>query len=210
MAIAPILGEFSQENRLILRLLGMQAAAVLTAAFVFFVASRRGGIECLGVSRLRSSDLFWAGASYLAFLPVYLAVALLWTRTLHAFDYRPPAQELLQALPGLEGYELAIALFVIVAVGPWFEELLFRAFLQPALQRRLGSGLGLVLASAMFAMLHEPIAMLPVFSLGLLFGYLYRRSGRIWVPWLAHAMHNATMALLWLNLPELRKAIEGD
>jgi membrane protease YdiL (CAAX protease family) len=80
-----------------------------------------------------------------------------------------------------------------VVVAPVVEELFFRGFLYAGLAQRYSWRRAAVISSALFALIHlQPLAIPPIFILGYIFAYLYRRSGSIWP---AVVMHVATNAL---------------
>jgi len=84
------------------------------------------------------------------------------------------------------GAGTALTLAAVSSIG---EELLFRATLQP--------GLGLVLTSVLFGVLHVPFErnlwLWPLFAAGtgLLLGWLYQRHGCVLAPTMAHFVVNA-------------------
>lgn len=97
---------------------------------------------------------------------------------------------------------------LIVIVGPFAEELLFRHVL---LRRFAVAGralAGLVASSAVFALLHEVgqgaerslaawLGILAVYlAMGMGFGLVYLRTGRFWAAFTAHAACNATAMTL--------------
>ena len=80
-----------------------------------------------------------------------------------------------------------------IVVAPVVEELFFRGFLYAGLAQRYSWRRAAVISSALFALIHlQPLAIPPIFILGYIFAYLYRRSGSIWP---AVVMHVATNAL---------------
>lgn len=71
------------------------------------------------------------------------------------------------------------------------EETLFRGYLQGGLVVRLGPGLGVVGTAVVFALYHgnlRPVPLLGRFLLGLIFGFLALRRGRLYPSALAHAL----------------------
>jgi len=90
-----------------------------------------------------------------------------------------------------------IALTVVAA--PLFEEFIFRAVLFGGFRRSIGPW-GAALASALvFAVVHPPIAVVPVFVLGFLAAVVYERSRSLVVPIATHMTYNAIVvgAALW-------------
>ena len=86
-----------------------------------------------------------------------------------------------------------------VLAAPLCEEFLFRGLLQGGLRRSLPAWQAIGIAAALFAIVHPPAAMLPVFVLGLCAGYAYERSGALLAPMLTHALHSAAMLGYQMN-----------
>ena len=179
----------------------------VAGVFILWVGRRAGGLGTLGFSPARGRGILAAVLAYFCFLPGYLVIAKLWQVLLTFLRQELPAQGVLLELLRAEAAGFAALVFGVVLGGPFFEELFFRCFLQPSLDARFGWPAAWLGSSVLFAVVHEPIAYVPTFALGLFFGYLYRRSGRFVVPFLAHALHNALMVVLWIQLPEWREAM---
>jgi membrane protease YdiL (CAAX protease family) len=80
-----------------------------------------------------------------------------------------------------------------IVVAPVVEEIFFRGFLFAGLRGRYGWQRAALISAALFALIHvQPLAVPPIFILGLIFAFLYQRSGSIWP---AIAMHVSTNAL---------------
>jgi len=88
-------------------------------------------------------------------------------------------------------------------VVTFFEELIFRGFLQPFLVQNFRDVGGVVLTSLIFALLHGGVAFGPIFALSLLLGGVALRTRRLWASWAMHAAHNGLMLALFLYDPEL-------
>ena len=102
----------------------------------------------------------------------------------------------------VDGVRLAGLLILATFIGPFFEELLFRGFLQPVLIARLGPVWGIALCSAFFALLHDT-SFLPIFGLSILLGGLAYRTRRLIAPVGVHALHNALqLSQLFVDAPE--------
>ncbi|MBD8525606.1 CPBP family intramembrane glutamic endopeptidase [Pseudomarimonas arenosa] len=98
---------------------------------------------------------------------------------------------------GLFGLVLAVATGFVWGL---LQEWVYRGWLQTALQTRLGPWAALLLANLLFTFgpLHgalyrwgspEPVAFATfaaIFAIGLLFGWLYQRSGNLWLPAILH------------------------
>jgi uncharacterized protein len=81
--------------------------------------------------------------------------------------------------------------FAVVIVAPLCEELFFRAFLFRALWSVGPAPIAIVLSGFAFGVFHFNIAVLIPFTvIGMIFAWIYLRSGSLWTPILAHAMVN--------------------
>jgi membrane protease YdiL (CAAX protease family) len=104
-----------------------------------------------------------------------------------------PIEELLEQ-PG------ALLLFAIfgVLVAPAIEEVVFRGFLYPAVERKHGRTAAIVATSALFAGLHFSqygghwAILLLLFYVGAVFGIVRARSGSVKATTIMHAAYNAT------------------
>jgi ABC-2 type transport system permease protein len=78
-----------------------------------------------------------------------------------------------------------------VLAAPLFEELIFRGILYRGFRRSLAP-LHAALASALvFALVHPPLAFVPVFVMALLAALVFERTGLLLAPIAAHATYNA-------------------
>ena len=92
-----------------------------------------------------------------------------------------------------------LAIGIAPGVG---EELLFRGLLQRSVARRLGSGLGVIVAAAVFGAVHfDPMHSPAAFVLGLYLGTVGVLAGNVWAPMLCHVANNlaAVSSGLWMN-----------
>jgi membrane protease YdiL (CAAX protease family) len=94
--------------------------------------------------------------------------------------------------------------FVLAAlcgVVPAIEETLFRSVLFGALRRQWACLPAAAVSAAVFAVAHMHFAGLATyFMLGLLFAYLYERSGSLIAPWAAHGAFNGFNLAILLTL----------
>lgn len=84
-----------------------------------------------------------------------------------------------------------LALAVIVA--PLCEEFIFRGLIFGGLRRSMNALPAMVMSAAIFAVVHPPLSMLPVFVLGLCAAWTYERSKTLLAPMLVHAVYNAVI-----------------
>lgn len=106
-----------------------------------------------------------------------------------------------------EEHRSVVGLVIELAFGsgvvPVVEELLFRAVLFGLFRQRLSFLYAAALSSALFAVVHEVSAWLPVFVLGMGLAYLYERRRSLWTNALAHGTLNALSFVALFFLPEL-------
>ena len=80
-----------------------------------------------------------------------------------------------------------------VLAAPIFEEFIFRGQVFGGLRRSLPARQAMAASAALFAVIHPPLAMAPVFVLGLCTAVAAERSKSLLAPMLAHALYNAGM-----------------
>jgi membrane protease YdiL (CAAX protease family) len=80
---------------------------------------------------------------------------------------------------------------LIIVVAPVFEEFLFRGLVYSGLRRSHGFLASALFSATVFAIVHPPVSVAPVFVLGLLTAAAYERSGALLAPVLVHAAFNA-------------------
>lgn len=107
------------------------------------------------------------------------------------------------------GVNFAINLLVMSLLPAIGEELFFRGVLMRVSTRWMGNvHLGILISSLLFALVHfQPYKFIPMVVLAMLFGYLYYRSGSLWVPILLHALNNA-MVLIGSLISQSGQTIE--
>jgi membrane protease YdiL (CAAX protease family) len=173
-----------------------------TGVFVLALAThRRFGIAALG---LRPGEHTWAAgyglARYCGWGPFLFALMALTPFLLErVFGVSHESQDVAQMIAGADGLErLLVPLFAVLLI-PLFEELIFRGFLQNALEPRIGAWPAVVLTSLAFASMHGASAAIPIFGLSLILGAIMLRTRRLSACWFVHGLHNGlTTALLFL------------
>ncbi len=92
-----------------------------------------------------------------------------------------------------------------VAIGPLFEELLFRGLIQTMMRSFLFETgnrvwLAITFSSGLFVLMHQDRGHWPaLFVLGLCMGYAYEKSGSLWRPIFIHSIFNATAVIATLS-----------
>lgn len=159
---------------------GFALAGMLTYGLARLSYWRR---KTTGVPRVfqRGVPMTWgisiaAAAGAIAFGIAYLAV-------LRHIDWLPH-----QALPA-SWWMFALA----VVAAPLCEEFIFRGLIFGGLRRSMGAPGAIVISAAIFAIVHPPLSILPVFVLGLCTGFAYERGKMLLAPMLVHAAYNAAV-----------------
>src|SRR5687768_13447534 len=91
---------------------------------------------------------------------------------------------------------LMLDIVVIVVLAPVAEEILFRGFLLHRWAARWGVKTGVILSSALFAILH--VELIGHFFFGVVMAALYVRTRSLWMAILAHALNNGLVVALTL------------
>lgn len=107
------------------------------------------------------------------------------------------------------GLQLVVGIPLWLLIMSPFQEFFFRGWLQPRFEKALGIWPGLLVTAVGFAVWHlcppfEEAQIVPIASafglafttaMGLVFGYIFRRTGNIVAPWLAHVLAGLTLVL---------------
>ena len=160
-----------------------------TAADLGFVGGRAG------------SDLRLASVGLALVLAPLLALAAALNQLV---PYEHDVVEFLSLRRDPRAVGLVIATAVIAA--PLVEELFFRRILQGWLEKRMperDGAMAIVISAAAFALAHQGqgLAYVPLFPLGLVLGFIARRTGSIVPCILLHALFNAVSVGLLLAVP---------
>lgn len=166
-------------------------------AFLLLLLSRsklRPGLQVLG-----KFSPSWVGKGYLLALFSVFLLNYLMTSLLGA---SPQSENpVLQLFVGAPVWKMGILGLLVVVIGPLFEEIVFRGWLYGGLRKKWGDAWALVISSLLFALIHGDAPALPaLFVLGLIFAWVYRRSGSLWTSILVHAMWNATTFSLLISV----------
>lgn len=152
----------------------------------------------------------FAGAAYLLALPVLLVSLLGVARVLDALKLEPAPQPIFTLfLAENRGPILGSLLVLVTLVGPAAEEFFFRGLVHGWLRGRVGALASIGVTALFFAAMHnDPVAFVPILLLGLVFGWVYEKTGSLAAPVAIHVMHNAGM-LYFASLVKSLTAIAG-
>ena len=106
----------------------------------------------------------------------------------------------------LEDVPLWTTLLSVSIFAPLFEEWLCRGLVLRGLLKSMSPGSAIAVSAVFFAVLHmNPWQAIPAFCLGLLFGYVYYRTGSLKLTMLMHCVNN-TMAVIVSKIPQFKEA----
>jgi membrane protease YdiL (CAAX protease family) len=104
---------------------------------------------------------------------------------------------ILETLRQARGPWLVLSVLLIGGSAGVAEELFFRGYVQQRLVARLGAGVGIGLASALFALAHlDPHHSFFAFVFGLFLGYVVFATGSVWPGVVAHAANNSLTVIV--------------
>ena len=111
-----------------------------------------------------------------------------------------------EALKSLTNGPLWASLLSVSIFAPLFEEWLCRGLVLRGMLQKLNPFSAIAVSAAFFAVLHmNPWQAIPAFLLGLLFGYVYYKTGSLKLTMLMHCVNN-TFAALLTRIPSLSDA----
>lgn len=181
---------------------GTMLVPVLLVLYIAFSEDPRR-LAALGLRAGHAFSSLVAGVvALLVTLPGVLALGFVWVWFLGKSGVEVEEQWIVRSLRSLDGGERWLAVVLGALVQPFFEELLFRGFLQPLLVQKLRPAAGIALTSVVFAALHGASAFLPIFALSCLLGYVMMHTQRLCAAWAAHAVFNGLQFLVMYVLPE--------
>lgn len=166
----------------------VQGLAFAGVAFVLARAVASGSAADFGLRGVRLAWL-WGGA--VGGLAVFLAVGAVWGLLVDTTE-----QDTLETLGAAESdLLLLLSGALVVLVAPVVEEIFFRGFCFRAVRNRFGFVVSAVSVSTVFGLLHysgpETLGVIPPLAfLGVMFCWLYERSGSLWPSILLHMLNN--------------------
>ncbi len=111
-----------------------------------------------------------------------------------------------QALKTMTQGPLWASLLSVSIMAPLFEEWLCRGLVLRGLMKNMKPEWAVVVSAAFFAVLHmNPWQAVAAFALGLLFGYVYYRTGSLKLTMLMHCVNN-TFSVLMGRIPDFAEA----
>jgi membrane protease YdiL (CAAX protease family) len=168
-------------------------AATYAAMRLVYWRARTTGVPRIFGDEVRRGLLWGAAGGVAAALAglAYIQTA----RSMHLF---PPLRNV-EVPHGTTA--LWLAALVIVA-APLFEEFIFRGLIFGGLRRSLGLGAATLASAAIFAIVHPPVSVIPVFFMAVCAALIYERTRMLAAPMLVHAIYNAAvLGFQWNAMP---------
>jgi membrane protease YdiL (CAAX protease family) len=192
------------------------------AMLSFDLMAYGGSLTGLGLSLRQSRRGLAVGVTYaVVFVPLVFGGMIVTEFVYQAVGYEHPREHDLLRLLGesAEPWVRVVLTVGATVVAPLAEELLFRGHLQTILRRTLRrlprptttpsepvpvapawvAWGAIILASLLFAGVHERWSWPPIFLLSLCLGWSYERTGNLWVPVGVHAAFNTFSTLMFLS-----------
>lgn len=204
-----------QAGRVLVRVLVLSAFYLVQVAVIAFLAARHGSRlrQAFGLGRKGTIRSFAVSAvSVLGLFALTRAFTTLYGTAAHRLGLDPPPSPSLNVVStfGVGRAGLAIATVLVVLVGPFIEELIFRGILMSSFDRPLEERLpglaawpAIVGSAALFAASHLSVWLLvPTFALGIALGWLAWWRRGLWPSIALHALYNAAgvAAAFWLTV----------
>lgn len=129
----------------------------------------------------------WSAGIYAGAIAALVGLAYVWAvQRFGVLDLPPMRNTRDQSL-------VAWLLPLAIVAAPIFEEFIFRGLIFGGMRRSVGILPAVVASAAIFAAVHPPASILPVFALGICAALAYERSKALMAPMLTHAIYNAVV-----------------
>ncbi len=113
-------------------------------------------------------------------------------------------ESLKAAMEMVAGGPLVASLLSVSVMAPLFEEWLCRGLVLRGMLKKTNPTVAIVISALFFAVLHmNPWQAIPAFVLGLLFGYVYYRTGSLKLTMLMHCVNN-TFSVFISRVPDFK------
>jgi membrane protease YdiL (CAAX protease family) len=182
---------------------GVVMDAAVLAAILAATLNRPDGLRRSGLNLSRFPlGLIGGALAIVVVMPLVFSLGALTETGLQWLHKSPPPHDLLQILranppPWLRAADVLSA----CVVAPLAEEMFFRALAQTALRYLFNRPWAAVfLTAALFAMVHPWWTWPQIFLLGICLGYVYERTGNLWMTVVMHSLFNLTSMWLFVHL----------
>ncbi|MCL5036863.1 MAG: CPBP family intramembrane metalloprotease [Chloroflexi bacterium] len=169
---------------------------LLISIVLYFVRAYGGKIKELGIGLMHPKSLFLGPIGFICaiFTVASLSLVNLYIAKAPNVSTNPILE---QVITNMNTYEMVFLFILVGVLAPAFEEFLFRGFLLGSIRSAWGRWPAILLSAVIFSLMHaDPAGILPIIGIGVLLGYLYDRTGSLWVAIITHAMWNSMVFLL--------------
>jgi hypothetical protein len=171
---------------------------IILVGFIFLLITRKYGLDFSVALKLEKIPA--AGVRVFVMLGLILAVLVMLLSTVY-----PSARE--TPLEKIFGQGRALYFFALfgVIVAPFTEELIFRGFLYPLIEKMAGRVIAIVVTAAIFAGLHVPQlwgswpAIGLILFVGLVLSSIRAVTGLLTPSWIIHLAYNGTLVLVVIS-----------
>ncbi|MCF7858048.1 MAG: ABC transporter permease subunit [Candidatus Cloacimonetes bacterium] len=133
---------------------------------------------------------------FIAALPLLLLSGIIAQLINMIFPVSKAYLETMKDLVTMQQHGLLFTIFVVGVLPGICEEVMFRGFILSSFRKK-GVWAGIVVTAVLFGAFHlDPFRMLPVTLLGIWLGYLAIKTRSLYVPILAHFLHNSLTVLI--------------
>ncbi len=159
-----------------------------------------------------SVSLFRGFYIYMLFLPGLFLITMLSFTFFKILGFNPIPQQVMYLYFETDSfYLLSLLFFLSCIVAPFTEEIVFRGVVYPALKKKFPVPASMLLSSAIFALMHNEIFVLPgLFAFGILLTYLFEKHQNLWLPISVHFFNNlfANIAVFAIKYMDIMKTLE--
>lgn len=185
----------------------------LPAMLYCSLKSRSNAVWGEGVALVSAHFGRWNGA-LLAFLVALLTLALAFATDSFNWWFAefskgspilgPWYESISNLMKSMTGGTLWVSVLMAVVMAPLFEEWLLRGMILRGLLEKVKPVWAIVISAALFAIIHmNPWQGIPAFILGCFFGYVYWKTGCLWLTILMHAVNNG-LSVVVSNIDSLK------
>ena len=176
---------------------------VLPMLFIWIMAARRRreGMPAIAVNQPAFGELKGPRTFALAALAM-----LALTIVIDPLTSLMPMPELIKAVfeKVFLQTNLVDSIIATCILAPLLEELLCRGMIQRGIARNHSPRAAILWSAFIFALIHmNPWQAIPAFALGLLFGWIYYRTGCLWLTIFLHCLNNSLSKLLSRLIPDM-------
>lgn len=189
LGVILITSRSSQTDLLIATLIASPICTLLAAVFGIFLS--KTPLKSFIENRLDSKiKLLY---SFFFFIGVYFVVLLLGGILETFLPYNDALEEIFT-----QGFNSWLGIIAIVVLAPIFEELLFRGIILRGFIKNYGVARALIFSSFLFGIFHmNLIQSITTSILGFALGWIYIKTGSLWVSMLFHGLNNGISTLLY-------------